>query len=264
MIQWTQITSAQNVQIKQLIQLQKASKRKKQDLFIVEGKREVTRALEARIQALKIFITPEAFQASELQAFQDLDCEWIEIPVNLFQKISQREHPDGWMMLAKPWTPKLDDLKVSHNPLFLIVERLEKPGNLGALIRSAESAGIDGLILCDPHLDPLSPSVIRNSQGAIFSIPFAICSWAEAEDFLKVYNARLIATTPHTENIYWDEDLSGPIAILLGNENTGLSEALLAKSHSKIKIPLYGKSDSLNVSTAATLTLYEALRQRRI
>lgn len=263
-MQKTLITSAQNLQLKQLIQLQKASKRRKQDLYLIEGEREMTRALQAGIHPIKIFLSTQAFASKEIQSFSHLQCEWLELPENLFKKISERENPDGWMMVAQLHLPTLKDLKLSKNPLILVTEGLEKPGNLGALIRSAESAGVDGLILCDPKLDPFSPAAIRNSQGAIFSISLAIASWEEAEKFLKHHNVRLIATTPHTSKIYWDEDLRGPIALLLGNEHAGLSEKLLAQADSKIKIPLYGKSDSLNVATAATLSLYEALRQRHL
>lgn len=261
-MQKTAITSAQNPQLRQVIQLQKASKRRKQDLYLIEGEREVMRAIQADVRPIKFFLSTKAFESTVIRSLSHLECEWLELPENLFKKISERENPDGWMMIAQLQLPTLSELKISKNPLFLVAEGLEKPGNLGALIRSVESAGVDGLILCDPKLDPFSPSVIRNSQGAIFSIPIAIASWDKVEIFLKKHQVRLIATTPHTSKIYWEEDLEGPIALLLGNEHAGLSENLLSKAHSKIKIPLYGKSDSLNVATAATLCVYEALRQR--
>jgi TrmH family RNA methyltransferase len=260
------VSSAQNPLVKQLLQLQKAHKRKKQEVFLIEGIREARRAFEAGRTLQKIFVSEQVAQkeADFLQAVENKGVEVVEFSLPIFQKISKRDNPDGCIALGSPWAMDLGGLKLSNEPLLMVVEGLEKPGNLGALIRSAESAGVDGLILCDPLLDPLGPSVIRNSQGAIFSIPLAVAPWEAVQAFLKQHRVKVVATTPHTQNIYWDQDLKGPIAVVLGNEHAGLSDAVLKAADLAVKVPLYGKSDSLNVSTASILVLYEVLRQKKM
>jgi TrmH family RNA methyltransferase len=186
----------------------------------------------------------------------------IALTAALFEKVSTREGPDGILAIGKAWVKRLEDIQFKKDPLFLMVEGVEKPGNLGALMRSAESAGVEALILCAPVIDPLSPSVIRNSQGAVFTIPFVEASQAEVVAFFKAHGVTTVATTPAASTLYWEAELRGPLAILMGSEKAGLTPFWLSQADLQVKIPLMGAADSLNLATAAVLTLYEALRQR--
>ena len=180
-----------------------------------------------------------------------------------FDKVSGREGPDGLLGVAETWDTSLARLDLGKDPLVLIAEAVEKPGNLGALLRTADSAGCAALIACDPVTDLFNPNVIRAAQGAAFSVPVAVASTADAIAWAKREGLRVLATTPDGAKPLWDVDARGPVAIVMGSEKDGLAPAWLEAADARVFIPQAGLSDSLNVATAAAVCLFEAVRQRR-
>ena len=262
------ISSKSNPKYKQLLQLHTAHGRKKYGLFIIEGQRELSRALLAKVP-----LEYGVFSQSAIEKIDDATPEvqnWMHHPKTLilsdelFQKISLREGPDGFMGIAKTWDCDLSNMNIRSNGLYLLVEKLEKPGNLGALMRSAEATGVDGLFIADPVVDIFNPHVIRTSQGAVFNLNIA---WDTSENLLKIFEQhalQLLATTPHTDTLYWDCDLTKGCVICVGSEAYGLTDLWMQKAQ-KVLIPMYGNSaDSLNAAVAGTLCLYEARRQRHL
>lgn len=250
------------------MKLRERKHRQAMKCYTIEGHRESSRALQSNnTQVKEMYYCPELFSsaahASFIEEAQDKDIPLFELTKIVFERASYREGPDGILMLAETNLPTLDEITLSNNPLILIAEGIEKPGNLGALLRSADSAGADALICCDLNLDVFNPNVIRASQGAFFSTPTFIADRKTIAAFLKQQNIKLFSTTPAATIDYWQADMQHPTALALGNENEGLSDFWLQPDFEKIKIPQKGVSDSLNVSAAATLVLYEALRQRR-
>ena len=260
------ISSKANPKYKQLIQLHTGHGRKKSGLFIIEGQRELSRALLA-----KISLEYGVFSQSAIEKIDKVPQKvqaWMNHPKtlilsdDLFQKISLRESPDGFMGVAKMWDCDISKINLKPDGLYLLVEKLEKPGNLGALMRSAEATGVDGFFVADPLVDIFNPHVIRTSQGAVFNLNIA---WDTSENLLKIFEKhalQLLATTPHTDTLYWNCDLTKGSVICVGSEAYGLTELWMQKAQ-KILIPMYGNSaDSLNAAIAGTLCLYEARRQR--
>lgn len=261
------IQSRQNPRIQAVARLRDRSEREARGLFIAEGLRELSRALERQVGLGEVYFCPEIFrsvEAAELVSrcrLAGVDC--CEVGRSAFEKISGREGPDGLLGIAPTWDCSLGRLKLSANPLLLVAESVEKPGNLGALLRTADSAGCDALIVCDPITDVFNPNVVRSSQGAVFSVPVAVCSSAEVVAWMQSHGIRSLATSPAAPQSFWDVDCQGPIALLLGSEKDGLSPFLLDSAQEKISIPQAGLSDSLNVSMAAGIVLFEVVRQRR-
>jgi TrmH family RNA methyltransferase len=261
------IQSRQNPRVQALARLRDRAEREARGLFIAEGLRELSRAIERQVEVLEIYFCPSMFRGSEAAELvtnarvAGVDC--CELGVSAFEKVSGREGPDGLLGVARTWNCSLDQLKPSANPLLLVAESVEKPGNLGALLRTADSAGCDALIVCDPITDVFNPNVVRSSQGALFSMPVAVCTSQEAAAWMKAKGVRSLATTPAATKAYWDVDCRGPVALLLGSEKDGLTDFWLKGADEKISIPQAGLSDSLNVSNAAAICLFEAVRQRR-
>lgn len=261
------IQSRQNPRVQALARLRDRSERESRGLFLAEGLRELSRALERKVEVTEVYFCPSMFRGSEAAELvtncraAGIDC--CELGVSAFEKVSGREGPDGLLGVARTWDCSLARLKLSAKPLLLVAESVEKPGNLGALLRNADSAGCDALVVCDPVTDVFNPNVVRSSQGALFSMPVAVCSSAEAAAWMKQQGIRVLATTPAATKDYWDVDCRGPVAILLGSEKDGLSDFWLQGADEKISIPQAGLSDSLNVSNAAAICLFEAVRQRR-
>ncbi|MDR2981553.1 MAG: RNA methyltransferase [Puniceicoccales bacterium] len=261
------ISSRQNPRVQALARLRERGDRRERGVFLVEGFRELSRALASRVEMAEIYFCPALFKNSESHSLLDGAMQrgitLCELGESAFEKVSGREGADGLLGVAKMWDVSLDVLKLPENPLLLVIEAVEKPGNLGALFRTADSAGCSALICCDPVTDAFNPSVVRASQGALFSMPFAVSTVSTVEAFLRDRNVSVFATAPAATEVYWAMDFRGASAILLGSEKDGLSESWLTMANvKKISIPQAGLSDSLNVATAGAICLYEAVRQR--
>ena len=261
------IQSRQNPRVQGLARLRDRAERDARRLFLVEGLRELGRALERGVKVEEVYFCPAMFRGSEAAELvtraRSAGIPCCELGASAFEKVSGREGPDGLLGVAHTWDCSLGRLAPSAAPLLLVAESVEKPGNLGALLRTADSAGCDALIICDPVTDVFNPNVVRSSQGALFSVPVAVCSSAEAVAWMQAKGIRSLATTPAATQSLWDVDYRGPSALLLGSEKDGLSDFLLGAAAERIAIPQAGLSDSLNVSMAAGIVLFEAVRQRR-
>ena len=180
----------------------------------------------------------------------------------VFEKISYRDNPDGWIAVFPTPRRSLQDLRLAKEPLVIVAELVDKPGNLGAILRTADAAGVDAVIVCDPRVDLYGPNVVRASRGTVFTVPTVEASNAETLDFLRTHGMRILAATPSAETVYTREDLRGAVAIAVGTEDEGLTEFWLSNADAKVLIPMLGKVNSLNVSIATALIVYEAVRQR--
>jgi len=262
-----EISSFSNPRIKDITKLRKRSHRDKSGLMIIEGYREIKRALASNIQIEELYFAEECFQQNSINDFVD-KCEDAEIKLfqcskAIFEKISYRDSPDGLLALAPQISNSMDIMdNLKENPLIVVAEAIEKPGNLGTILRSADGAGVDAVIVCDRCTDINNPNVVRASTGTIFSIPVIETSTEKTIKWLQENKFTIVATTPHTDVLYTDIDMTGPTAIVVGTEKDGLSDKWLNQNNAEVKIPMLGIADSLNVSTATTILLYEALRQR--
>lgn len=259
-----QITSLQNNHIKNIVKLSKAKERKAQNLFILEGARELMLALSAGYTLDSVFICPELFDKTDYPEVLNTVPENIQYEVSqqVFEKIAYREGSDGLITLAKPKLHTLENLKLNKNPFIIILEAVEKPGNLGAILRSADAAKVDAVIICDPLTDIYNPNAIRSSVGCMFTVPTAICSSEEAKIWLKENKITSYAAELRASNWYHEEDYTQPSAIIMGTEADGLTSFWLDNADKRIKIPMRGKIDSLNVSVSTAVITFEAMRQR--
>ena len=265
------ISSRQNPRVQRLSRLlRERSQRQVSGRFVIEGRRECARAVQAGIVPENVYVCPALFREPTDDACLAKKLESVavggafELTREAFEKASGREGPDGVMMTAPLLNQTLEDLEpLPENPLILVLENIEKPGNLGALLRSADAAGVHAVICCNGGVDLHNPNVVRNSQGALFSVKTVCASNTQTAEFLERHNARCILTTPSAATLYWDVSMRGPVALLLGSEKDGLSPFWLQREGSPVRIPMAGGADSLNVSVAAALVLFEAVRQRR-
>ncbi len=253
------ISSVQNPRVKRLVKLREDKKARAEDgLTLVEGFDEMRLALAAGHTPQTILFAPELTSRSmEFPAG-----EHLSVSRAVFEKISYRQNPDGWMGIFPIPQTSLDDLKLSKTPLIIVAESIEKPGNLGAILRTADAAGVDALLVCNPRVDVWNPNVVRASRGAVFSVPVVACENAEALKWLKGGMTRIVAATPSAEEVYSAVNLKSPVAIAVGTEDEGLSDFWMTNADVKVKIPMMGKVNSLNVSVSTALILYEAVRQR--
>lgn len=252
------LTSASNPKIKKLLALQqKASERRESSLFTVEGRRELEHCLEAGYEADTIFICPEI--AGEVQL---PDCRICELSRELYAKVAYREGTEGIIAEVKAREHSLNSLKLKENPLIAVLESVEKPGNIGAVLRTCDAAGADALIICDPKADIYNPNLIRASLGAAFTVQTAVCESVEAIKYLKDKGIQILTAQLQDSSLYYDRDMRGGTAIVMGTESTGLSEVWRKAADAHIMIPMLGRLDSLNVSVSAAILLYESVRQR--
>ena len=253
------ITSAQNPRVKYFVKLRDDKKTRKADgLMLVEGFDEIQLALAAGHKPQTVLSAPQI--ASRHLTFPH--AETLTVSRAVFEKISYRENPDGWLAIFPIPRTTLDDLKLSKIPLIVVAESVEKPGNLGAILRTADAAGVDVLLVCDSRVDVWNPNVVRASRGAVFCVPVVECDNASALEWLKSGKIRVAAASPSGDEVYSKVDLSQPVAIAVGTEDEGLSDFWMANADVKVKIPMMGKVNSLNVSVSTALILYEAVRQR--
>lgn len=262
----TLITSLQNPRVKQIVALRDRRDRKRSGLMRVEGFEELSLALASGARPRDLFFCPALFRHTEQQSLLDLaqaaGGELIEVSEPVFQKMAYREGPDGWLATFPTIERTLDDLHLEPNPFLLVAESIEKPGNLGAMLRTADAAGVDAVIASAPLTDWGNPNIIRSSKGAVFSVPVADASNAETIAWLHEHGIQIVAATPQATLRHDQADLSGPLAIAVGSEKYGLSDTWLEAADVAVRIPMVGRVNSLNVATAAALLIYEAVRQR--
>ena len=259
------LTSPQNPRVKQVVRLRDRRHREREGLMLVEGSEELSLALAGGARPEALYICPTLLdpqQADLLAQAQAAAAEVLEVSQPVFEKMAYRDNPDGWLAVLPAVRRGLDDLPATDTALYLIAEAIEKPGNLGALLRSADAAGVTGVIVCDPTTDINNPNVVRSSRGTLFTVPVVETTAAEAFAWLRARGIPIVAATPQAAQNYTDADLTGPVAIAVGAEHEGLSEAWLAQASIQVRIPMLGQVNSLNVATAATLLIYEAVRQR--
>jgi TrmH family RNA methyltransferase len=262
-----QITSIQNPFIKSLLQLQeKAKARKQSGTFIIEGKREIELALKGKYELETILFLPELITEKEINALyiaiDQTQTELIEINKEVYQKLAYRDTTEGIIAISKSKSLALFDLKLPDNPLILILESIEKPGNIGAMLRTCDAANIDAVIIANPKTDLYNPNIIRSSVGCLFTNQIASGTTEEVIQFLKDKKINIYSATLQNSNSYHTENYKTPTAFALGTEATGLSQAWRDNASKNIIIPMQGQIDSMNVSVAAAILLFEAKRQR--
>lgn len=261
------IHSRQNPRVQGVARLRDRSVRDARGRFLVEGFRELARAIDRKVALEEVYFCPALFKdpgsADLVAAARAAGIDCCELGEAAFDKVSGREGPDGLLGVAETWEVSLARLALGPDPLVLVAEAVEKPGNLGALLRTADSAGCAALVICDPVTDLFNPNVIRAAQGAAFSVPVAVAPTSEAIAWAKAKGLRILATSPDGAKPLWDVDARGPVAIVMGSEKDGLAPAWLEAADARVFIPQAGLSDSLNVATAAAVCLFEAVRQRR-
>ena len=290
------ITSPSNPKIKRLLALQqKSSARREAGLFVVEGQRELQHCIDSGFEIDSVFICPEVETAAVPEnrshprlrkregpasegsgrgpAQPDVFRGWpprnegqtkvFEVSEEVYAKIAMRESTEGVIAEVRAKERKLEELELPENPLVVVLERVEKPGNLGAVLRSADAAGVDAVLFCDPLTDLWNPNLIRASIGAVFTVPCVACSSAEAIAFLKARGIRILTAQLQDSSLYYDCDMTVGTALVMGTEATGLTDAWRQAADAHIRIPMLGRLDSLNVSVSAAILLFEAVRQRQ-
>ena len=253
------ITSVQNPRIKQFVKLRDDKRQRRLEaMMLVEGWDEISLAIEAGYRPQTLLVAPELTDRRS----SGISSEIITVTRSVFKKISFRENPDGWLAVIPTPHKTLKDLKLNPIPFFIIAESIEKPGNLGAIMRTADAAAVDALLVCDTRTDIYNHNVVRSSRGTLFTVPTIEVSNSDAYTFLRDHRVSIISTTPQADAIYTQQNLNGPIAIAVGTEDRGLSDFWMQKADLKVKIPMAGKVNSLNVSIATALIVYEVVRQR--
>jgi TrmH family RNA methyltransferase len=259
------ISSLQNRKIKNAVRLStKANARKEQGTFLIEGARELSLALAGGYEPEEVFICPELFAGADRTHLSNRLPEQLcsEVTRPVFEKIACRKSVDGILALARMRSHRLEDLPVNENPFFIVLEAVEKPGNLGAILRTADAARVDGVIVCDPATDIYNPNVVRSGVGCLFTVPVAVCTSSEALSWMQKHRIRSFAAELTATQYYHETDFVQPSAIVLGTEADGLTPFWLENADRRIKIPMRGMIDSLNVSVSAAIITFEAMRQR--
>ena len=273
-----QITSLQNPKIKQLLLLQqKSSERRKTGLFVVEGQQELQHCLEAGYEVDTVFLCPALYppagdptakpsgtlspavlppEAGAARCFQ--------VSPEIYAKVAYRGTTEGVIAEVRTKSLRLEDLQLGEHPLIVVLESVEKPGNLGAILRSADASGVDAVVVCDPLTDLYNPNLIRSSVGAAFTVPCVACSSADCIAFLKQRGIKILTAQLQDSHLYYDTDMTCGTAIVMGTEHDGLTDQWRQAADAHIRIPMLGQIDSLNVSVSAAILMFEAVRQRKI
>lgn len=253
------ITSLQNPRVKYIVKLREDKRQRQRDgLMLVEGFDEIALAVSAGHKPQTLLTAPELTQ----RQMDIAAAEALTVNRAVFEKMSYRDNPDGWLAVFPIPNTSLEELKLSQTPLIIVAESVEKPGNLGAILRTADAAHVDALLVCDPRVDLWNPNVVRASRGAVFAVPTVEAESQDALAFLRSKKMRVLAATPSADMLYTSVDLSQAIAIAVGTEDEGLTDFWMSNADLKVKIPMLGKVNSLNVSIATALITYEAVRQR--
>lgn len=258
-----QITSIQNPFIKSLVQLQeKAKARKQSGTFLIEGKREIELAFKGNYDIETILFFPEMISKDQITKLSNDQIDFIEINKEVYQKLAYRDTTEGIIAIAKTKSLSLSDLKLPKNPLILVMESIEKPGNIGAMLRTCDAAKIDAVIIANPKTDLYNPNIVRSSVGCLFTNQIATGTTDEVIQFLKVQNIAIFGATLQNSNFYHIQDYTIPTALVVGTEATGLTQVWRDNATQNIIIPMQGEIDSMNVSVASAILLFEAKRQR--
>ena len=270
----TIITSVQNARIKHVVALQqKSSLRREEGLFVVEGQREIEHCQACGYEIVEVFC--REYEGAKVRGHEDTTI----VSPQVYEKMAYRGSTEGIIAIAKCKDHSLSSLLTPHsstseaaepsatfhendNPLIIVLESVEKPGNLGAILRSAEAAGVDAVIVCDPLTDMYNPNLIRASIGGVFCVPTAVCSSEECIAFLKERGITILTAQLQDSYEYYDYDMTRATAIVMGTESTGLTDQWRKAADAHIRIPMLGRLDSLNVSVSAAILMYEAVRQR--
>lgn len=256
------ISSLTNPKIKELIKLKKAQERRRTGSFIIDGAREISLAIEAGQKIQEIFYCPSIVKNKKVVFEKLISGLGVEVSEKVFNKICYKDKPDGFLALAEIKDFSFKDLKLNKNPLIIVLEAVEKPGNIGAIIRTAYAAGIDAIIINDNQTDLYNPNIIRASEGLIFKEKIIIATFRETIGWLKKNKIKSLAATTTGIKKYSQADFKKATAVILGSEANGLSEKWLQVVDQQIKIPMQVGMDSLNVSVSAAIIIFEALRQR--
>jgi TrmH family RNA methyltransferase len=258
------ISSAQNPRIKNLLLLQQKSReRKKQNRIVVEGLRETSIAVTNGFRVTDLFVCPEIATGGEYNSIAR-DATVTLVSRSIFEKLAYREGSDGCIALLEPKWLKITDVKLRQNPLVIVLEAVEKPGNLGAILRTADAANVDAVIVCDPLTDIYNPNVIRSGIGCVFSRQVVACSTEEAQQWLKENRIKSYAAELQASSPYHIHDYTGPTSFVMGTEADGLTRKWIDFCDERIIIPMLGSIDSLNVSVSTAVLVFEAVRQRGI
>ena len=259
------ITSTQNPRIKHLLALQqKSSQRRAEGLFVVEGLRELEHCVAAGYEVDTLFVCPVLLDESAFrQSLAHLTDNVISLSPRVYERIAYRGTTEGVVATVRSRQLSLDDLPLGENPLLMVLESVEKPGNLGAVLRSADAAKADAVIVCDPLTDLYNPNLIRSSIGAVFTVPTVACTSEECIAFLKRRGISILTAQLQDSSLYYDTPMTGPTALVMGTESTGLTPQWREAATAHIRIPMLGRLDSLNVSVSAAILLFEAVRQRQ-
>lgn len=255
------ISSAQNPKIKLLLELQqKSAERRKHGLFVVEGRREVERCINNGYQVDTLFWCPEIF--GEEEPVVD-GARIFQVSADIYNKVAYRGGSEGVIAEVVAQQHTLDGLKLQKRPLVVVLESVEKPGNVGAILRSADASNVDAVIVCDPQCDLYNPNIIRASVGAFFNVPTVACTSEECIQWLKSHDIQILTAQLQDSHYYYETDMSRATAIVMGTESTGLTDKWRQAANAHIKIPMLGIGDSLNVSVSAAILMFEAVRQRQ-
>lgn len=260
-----EITSLQNERIKHLLLLQqKSAVRRQEGLFVVEGQRELLHCINAGYEVQTIFADCEKC-GDALKNIPTDGIEVVEVSSRVYEKIAYRGSTEGMVAIVKTRQHTLKDLenRMGENPLYIVLESVEKPGNMGAILRSADAAGVDGVIICDPLTDLYNPNLVRASIGAAFTVPTVACTSEECIAWLKENGIQILTAQLQDSSLYYDTDMKRPTAIVMGTEATGLTTQWREAADRHIRIPMCGKLDSLNVSVSSAILMFEAVRQRQ-
>jgi TrmH family RNA methyltransferase len=259
------ITSRSNPRIKSLVRLRNRRERDRTGHFVIEGFRELRRAVEAGLELETVYSCPSLYlgenEPALVESAAGLGAEVIEVSPGPFEKASYRDRPEGVMAVARQFDTSLARLRLADSPLVLVAEAIEKPGNLGSMLRTAEAAGADAVIVADPTTDPFNPNVVRASLGTLFTVDLAVATTIETIEFLRQARIEILAASPDARTSLFDAHLRGPVALVVGSEQLGLS-AEWTEAGTGVSIPMPGSMDSLNAATAAGVLLFEAVRQR--
>jgi TrmH family RNA methyltransferase len=257
------ITSNQNPQVKYAVRLREDKRLRLIDRrIIVEGWEEIEIASTSGVKPITLYTAPEIIKTGT--KIHSASEQVFTVTRNVFNKLSYRENPDGWLAVFEMPNRHLTDLVLAKKPLVLVVEGIEKPGNLGAIIRTADAAGVNSILVTNPKVDLWNPNVIRASRGAVFSLPVVPTDNSHCLEWINAKQIRLVGASPGATHLYTEVDYLNPTAFVVGTEDLGLTNFWLEHADVVVQIPMVGKVNSLNVSVASALLIYEAKRQRSL